>query len=81
MTTCARCTDLFEATRSDARFCSGACRVAAYRDRKAAREAEFRTEAAHLFRDHSRAARAGNDPDTLADFERRAARLFRDAAF
>ena len=33
---CARCGESFNAPRSDARFCSSACRQAAYRERKVA---------------------------------------------
>lgn len=56
MTKCHRCTALYEANRSDSRYCTGSCRAMAASDRKVA---EARADAVDLLRRQSALIRHG----------------------
>ncbi len=70
MTTCARCSGVFTATRGDASYCSTRCRVAAFR----AREADRSRAVAVLLARTAQAVRSGAPRNVLdalaADAER-----------
>jgi hypothetical protein len=69
--TCEHCRTDYTAYNGRSRFCSGACRVGAYKEAQARRVAALR----ELLAEQTAALDSGADPIVLAELARRAKRL------